>query len=97
MLLVQCCHGDVMHVSELLDGRLVVDCHLLHLTTHNHRKYQNILYFGTRFTQVIPHEIKKTTSHDVFLSPAPVDEFSVPPSLSDAPLSGVLSPPGDPS
>lgn len=25
-------HGDVMHVSELLNGCLVVDCQLLHLT-----------------------------------------------------------------
>lgn len=29
---MQRCHGDVMHVSELLNGCLVCDCQLLHLT-----------------------------------------------------------------
>lgn len=35
---MQCCHGDVMHVSELLNGCLVVDCHLLYLT-HQHTQW----------------------------------------------------------
>lgn len=35
---MQRCHCDVMHVSELLDGCVVVDRHLLHLThTHTHK------------------------------------------------------------
>lgn len=36
-------------------------------------------------------------SHDAFLSPAPVAEFSAPPSLTDAPPSGVLPPLSDTS
>lgn len=31
VLFMQCCHGDVMHFSELLDGCLMVDCHLFNL------------------------------------------------------------------
>lgn len=37
MLFMECCHGDVVHVSEFLNGCLMADCHLFDLT-HSHTR-----------------------------------------------------------
>ena len=64
---MQCCHGDVMHVSELLNGGLVMDCHFLHLThtkahTHTHTHTHTPLITA----QISCEEIR---SHETDISP----------------------------
>lgn len=90
---MQCCHGDVMHVSELLNGCLVVDCHLLYLT-HQHTQWCPL---STDQTSCIETHTHISHSASLSLSPVLVAESSAPPSLTDAPSAGVLPPQCDTS
>ena len=74
-----------MHVSEFLNGCLVVDSYFLHLKTHTH---------WSDFTSRIK---EKSPIMPFFPSPVLVAESSAPPSLSDAPPSGVRPRLSDPS
>lgn len=89
VLLVQRCHGDVVHVSELLSGCLVADCQLLHLT-HAHTHAQTWSERSETFGSSVKQQRLATR-----LSPAPAAAPAAPPSRRGAPPSGARPRPGD--